>query len=74
MSDTPISTFLIDVDTASLAVVRRSLRNETLPPRDAVRVEELINYFDYDYPIPEDRDAPFSISTTVMPTPWNSET
>ena len=69
-----MSTFSVDVDTASYAVVRRFLNDATIPPSDAVRVEELINYFDYDYPLPDDRDAPFFVSTTVLPTPWNSDT
>ena len=50
VAEEPVSTFSIDVDTASYAVVRRFLSDGTLPPRDAVRVEEMINYFDYDYP------------------------
>lgn len=71
--ETPVSTFSIDVDTASYSVVRDSLNNGQLPPQDAVRVEELINYFDYDYPLPEDRDPPFASHVSVTPSPWDEE-
>src|SRR5262245_55332249 len=67
----PISTFSIDVDTASYAFVRRALSQGLLPPKDAVRVEELINYFPYRYPLPEKREAPFQPTVTVLPSPWN---
>jgi Ca-activated chloride channel family protein len=73
-AEEPVSTFSIDVDTASYGVVRRYLQDGTLPPRDAVRIEELINYFDYDYPRPERVEAPFSTQVTLFPTPWNSQT
>ena len=67
----PLSTFAIDVDAASYANVRRFLLGDgRMPPRDAVRIEELVNYFDYDYPDPSG-DAPFSITTEVAPAPWN---
>ncbi|HEU4562916.1 MAG TPA: VWA domain-containing protein [Longimicrobium sp.] len=66
----PLSTFAIDVDAASYANVRRFLTQGTQPPPDAVRIEELVNYFDYDYPDPSG-DAPFSITTEVAPAPWN---
>lgn len=66
----PVSTFSIDVDTASYANVRRMLSAGNLPPRDAVRVEELINYFDYDYALPANRTAPFSTTVSVAPSPW----
>jgi len=66
----PVSTFSVDVDTASYAFVRRNLMRGTLPQKDAVRVEELINYFDYDYPLPETKEQPFRPSVTVMPSPW----
>ena len=66
----PVSTFSIDVDTASYSFVRRSLNDGHLPPTDAVRVEEMINYFPYDYPAPESADTPFKPTVTVMPTPW----
>ena len=55
--DNPLSTFSIDVDTASYANVRRFLREEHLPPPDAVRIEEMVNYFPYDYPPPTGDDA-----------------
>ena len=69
----PFSTFAADVDTASYATVRRYLSGGELPPKDAVRVEELINYFHYDYPAPEPGD-PFGVSLTLTDTPWNKET
>jgi Ca-activated chloride channel homolog len=67
----PLSTFAIDVDSASYSNVRRFLTNGQLPPKDAVRIEELINYFTYNYPEPEG-DRPFSISTEIATAPWNS--
>jgi Ca-activated chloride channel family protein len=66
----PVSTFSVDVDTASYSNVRRFLNEGRLPPSDAVRIEELINYFRYDYALPRDRSAPFSTSVTVAPSPW----
>lgn len=66
----PLSTFSIDVDTASYANTRRFLSDNRLPPPDAVRLEELINYFDYDYPQPTG-EHPFSITTELTPAPWN---
>lgn len=74
VADAPVSTFSIDVDTASYAVVRSSLNAGQMPPRDAVRVEEMINYFDYAYPAPESREVPFRTSVSVAPTPWNDGT
>ena len=65
----PLSTFSIDVDTAAYANVRRFLRDGSLPPADAVRIEELINYFDYDYPHPE-AGEPFGIVTEMADAPW----
>lgn len=65
----PLSTFSIDVDTASYANVRRFLHDGQLPPADAVRIEELINYFDYDYPDPAEGE-PFSIVTEIAACPW----
>lgn len=65
----PLSTFSIDVDTASYANVRRFLREGRLPPADAVRIEELINYFDYEYGDPP-ADQPFSITTEMSDCPW----
>jgi len=70
----PVSTFSIDVDTASYSNIRRMLSTEgRLPPKDAIRIEEMINYFDYDYPTPDSLDQPFSVSTEVAPAPWNEE-
>ncbi|MDQ3088772.1 MAG: VWA domain-containing protein [Acidobacteriota bacterium] len=71
-SRAPLSTFSIDVDTASYANVRRYLNDGMLPPRDAVRIEELINYFEYDYPTPVG-DVPFSVTTEVANAPWNAK-
>ena len=70
VAEDPVSTFSIDVDTASYANVRRFLTDGVLPPRDAVRLEELINYFDYDYPLPDDAEAPFATHVTLVPSPW----
>ena len=70
VADDPVSTFSIDVDTASYSNVRRMLNQGRLPPRDAVRIEELVNYFRYDYPLPQNREQPFSTSVTVAPSPW----
>lgn len=73
-SDTPVSTFSIDVDTASYAVVRSSIMNGQLPPADAVRVEEMINYFPYDYPAPAAGGDPFQTTISTLQTPWNADT
>jgi Ca-activated chloride channel family protein len=70
VAEEPVSTFSIDVDTASYANVRRFLNEGRLPPRDAVRIEELVNYFRYDYPLPPSREQPFSTNVTVTPSPW----
>ena len=70
-SRAPLSTFSIDVDTASYANVRRYLNDGQLPPKDVVRIEELINYFEYDYPTPVG-NAPFSVTTEVAGAPWNA--
>ena len=72
VSQEPVSTFSIDVDTAAYSFVRRSLNNGYLPPKDAVRVEELINYFDYQYPVPSDKTTPFLPSVSVMDSPWKA--
>ncbi len=68
----PVSTFSIDVDTASYAFVRRALNAGRLPPKAAVRVEEMINYFPYDYPRPDTRETPFKPTIEVVPAPWNA--
>ena len=73
-AEQPVSTFSIDVDTASYALVRQSLRSGNLPPPDAVRVEEMVNYFPYGYPAPTAEDAPFRPTVSVVPTPWNPDT
>ena len=67
----PVSTFSIDVDTASYAWVRASLNENTLPQPASVRTEELINYFPYDYAVPSRTDQPFSTNVSVMPSPWS---
>ena len=68
--DNPVSTFSIDVDTASYSYVRRMLNNGQLPAKDAVRSEEMINYFDYAYPLPGNKKIPFATYTSVMDSPW----
>jgi Ca-activated chloride channel family protein len=66
----PLSTFSIDVDTASYSNVRRFLSARQMPPRDAVKIEELINYFSYEYPAPTG-EHPFAVHTEVSVAPWN---
>jgi len=73
-TEEPVSTFSIDVDTASYTIVRSSLMNGQLPNPDAVRIEEMVNYFPYNYPAPEAGEAPFKPTVTVLQTPWNSGT
>jgi Ca-activated chloride channel family protein len=70
----PVSTFSVDVDTASYSFVRGELNRGELPQKDAVRVEEMINYFDYDYALPASKDEPFQPNVAVYPTPWNANT
>lgn len=70
--DNPLSTFSIDVDTASYSNVRRFITMNQVPPKDAVRIEEMINYFRYSYPQPEG-EHPFSINTEISEAPWNKE-
>ena len=70
----PVSTFSIDVDTASYSNVRRMLNMGNWPARGSVRVEEMINYFDYNYQGPQTKDTPFSVHTEIAPTPWASNT
>ncbi len=65
-----VATFAIDVDRASYANLRRHVNDGMLPPPDAIRIEEMVNYFTYDYPQPKD-DAPFSVTTEVAGCPWN---
>lgn len=68
----PLSTFSIDVDAASYSNMRRFINNGQRPPKDAVRIEEMVNYFDYDYSQPKD-DHPFNIITEISTTPWNEK-
>ncbi len=72
-SEEPISTFSIDVDTGSYANVRSLLRNGQRPPADAVRAEEMINYFDYGHAAPTSLNAPFRVTTELAPAPWNGK-
>jgi len=74
VAEAPVSTFSIDVDTGAYSNVRRMLNNGQLPVEDAVRVEELINYFSYDYPVPDNSNEPFAVTTEIGVTPWNPET
>ncbi len=68
----PLSTFSIDVDAASYSNIRRFLNNGQAPPKDAVRIEEMVNYFNYDYAQPKGED-PFSINTEIGECPWNTK-
>jgi len=68
----PVSTFSIDVDTASYSFVRRALNNGVLPQKNAIRIEEMINYFDYDYAVPEHGGHPFQPTVAVYDSPWRS--
>ncbi len=71
----PVSTFSVDVDTGSYSNIRRFLvKHRRLPPADAVRIEEMVNYFDYDYAAPRDLSRPFTVTTEVAPAPWNRDT
>ncbi len=72
VSNNPLSTFSIDVDTASYANIRRFLQRGMLPPKDAVRIEEMLNYFSYNYPVPSG-EGPFSASVEVAQAPWKLE-
>jgi Ca-activated chloride channel family protein len=74
VADQPVSTFSVDVDTGAYSNVRRMLNQGQMPPEAAVRTEELINYFRYDYPLPQDRSRPFSVNADMTTTPWNPET
>lgn len=74
VADEPVSTFSIDVDTASYSYVRRLLNDGYLPDPDSVRIEEMINYFDYDYATPDNAAQPFQPSVQIYPTPWNAKT
>jgi Ca-activated chloride channel homolog len=74
VAEEPVSTFSIDVDTASYSYVRRMLTEGYLPEPDAVRIEEMINYFDYSYAGPQTASEPFKATMQVYPTPWNPKT
>lgn len=71
-AEQPVSTFSADVDTASYAFVRRQLNAGRMPPPAAVRVEEMVNYFPYQYARPSGRAQPFTVTTDVMPSPWKA--
>ncbi len=70
--ESPLSTFSIDVDNAAYSNMRRFLTNNQKPPRDAIRLEELVNYFDYAYPNP-DEETPFSVNMELADCPWNAQ-
>ncbi len=74
VAEEPVSTFAVDVDTGSYSNVRRFLNEGRVPPQAAVRTEEMVNYFRYDYDRPRDRTQPFSITTDMTTTPWNENT
>ena len=73
VSNSPLSTFSIDVDTGSYANIRRFIDQGQLPPKGAVRVEEMLNYFDYHQSAPQNNTQPFSVNTELMTAPWNSD-
>jgi len=73
-AEEPVSTFSIDTDTASWSVIRSSLERGSLPPKAAVRIEEIVNYFPYAYAAPAAGEAPFRASVSLFPTPWNADT
>jgi Ca-activated chloride channel family protein len=73
-AEQPVSTFSADVDTASYAFVRRILSGGRMPAPDAVRVEEMVNYFPYQYPAPRKASEPFAVTTSVLPNPWKAGT
>ncbi len=73
VAETPVSTFSVDVDTGSYANVRRFLNQGSLPPEGAVRLEEMVNYFPYNYALPSD-GSPFGVTTELAATPWNPHT
>ncbi|MEM5503225.1 VWA domain-containing protein [Shewanella frigidimarina] len=72
--ETPVSTFSIDVDTGSYSTTRRLINQGQLPTKNTVRVEELVNYFSYDYPVPTNSEQPFSVNTELAPSPYNADT
>lgn len=74
VAEAPVSTFSIDVDTSSYSFMRRQIQQGVLPQPDSIRAEELINYFDYDYALPERADEPFKPTVVGYETPWNART
>ncbi|MCZ6839753.1 MAG: von Willebrand factor type A domain-containing protein [Alphaproteobacteria bacterium] len=74
VTEAPLSTIAMEVDTAAYSRLRRMISDGFLPPRDALRIEEMVNYFEYAYADPADPAKPFAISANVLPSPWNSET
>ncbi len=72
--ETPVSTFSIDVDTGSYSTTRRLINQGQLPTKNTVRVEELVNYFSYNYPAPTTTEQPFSVNTELAPSPYNADT
>lgn len=73
VTENPVSTFSIDVDSGSYSNMRRMINQGIMPPKDAIRLEELINYFDYKYPTPSNKNQPFALSTEAMIAPWNQD-
>ena len=73
-AEEPVSTFSIDVDTASYSFMRKALMQGVLPQKDSVRIEEMINYCPYAYEGPSSRETPFRADVQIIPTPWNAET
>ncbi len=73
VSENPVSTFSVDVDTGSYSNIRRIIKSGSLPVKDAVRIEELINYFPYDYPVSEKIEQPFNVITEIAQSPWNKD-
>jgi len=72
-AENPVSTFSIDVDTGAYSNARRMIQHGSLPPADAVRAEEFLNYFDYGYVAPRTLDTPFSVTTELAAAPWNPQ-
>lgn len=69
----PVSTFSIDVDTGSYSTLRRMIKEGSLPEKGTIRIEEMLNYFTYDYPLPSKNSAPFSVTTELAPSPYNDD-